>query len=261
MAGMDDGLEHAFRMPEDRRLGIELSLELGGDAPDLGFSIYAFRSLATVRSYIVSTAAFLRWHEGDGPLGSPRAAAVAQEYLNFLGAFSEDSFLMLSPEFVLESVSRLDLLAAALGNNFLSGRQGELDLRIEFVGAFRQNPTKFRFVAYMPLFVGGIAVAMLGAVQVMKELDAPACRTHYGDILRHQTDVILQQAKLEGRLTAQHRESLETATKAAQAGAAACGSALSHLGMKLTASPTRAFEITMGAAGITPAQAWDRPGN
>lgn len=259
MAGMDDGLERAFRVPEDRRLGIELSLEQGGAAPSLNSSLYALHSLATVRSYIVSTAAFLRWHDGDGPLGSPRATAVAQEYLNFLRSY-DDNFLMLSPEFMQESVRRLDLLSAALGNNFLYGWRGDLDFRIEFVGAFRQNPTKFRFVAYMPLFIGGIALATLGAVQVMKELDAPVCRAHYGDILKHQTDVILQQAKLEGRLTAQHRESLETATKAAQAGAAACGSALSQLGFKLTPSPGPAFEITMGAAGISPAQARDRAG-
>lgn len=255
MVGKDGEFGDIFRVPPEGRIGIELVLATDGRAPSIAKAQEVLFKAKLAQIFVSSTIRVIDVHYGnDGEKIDPNHLDAVNQYISFLNSpefrqadhFSEE-FGALCQQKAWELSRRLwDISYLFPLSPFYPSIDSEL--HFEFVGAFRENPLKFRFLGYAAGGALVVAVVVFASVHVQKELGAPECRARYQEIVSNQTQMLRDQAKLEGKWTAEHGKSFEVATNAAQAAAAACGSALSSLGMTFTLDPFR-FEITLGGGG------------
>jgi hypothetical protein len=111
-------------------------------------------------------------------------------------------------------------------------------LRVELVELSKENPTVTKII------VSGFTAATLflatcfGGVHLVKTIGEERCRQDYFDYSNRQTEIIMTQAKLEGRFTRNHEVALGRIQNSLKAGIAACTANMDEI------------DVTLGDQGV-----------
>ncbi|MBB2961903.1 hypothetical protein [Methylobacterium sp. R2-1] len=233
MAGPADDVGPLFPVPDDRGVGISFGIDLGGRPPTLHELSHWLDSLRRCRASIIATTVFGRWAAREMLLYGAAAESAAL-LLKALRESDEPRRQLMLTQFTFD----LGLLLAPSDNH-------PSEMRLDFVGAYRENPTHLRFIGHGATYALAVLVSVFGAVQMRKEWTAEACQARVSATEQAQLELLFKAARMEGGWSSNHVESHRATVAAAAVASRACGSLLRGIGVKLHVPPGATFEIRL----------------
>jgi hypothetical protein len=128
----------------------------------------------------------------------------------------------------------------------LSPVPADYDVIFSFVGAYQENPTVTRILAYGGTIGAVILSLTFGAVQLTKEANAQACRDGHAEILKKQLSAFEHSAIQQGRWTSELVQNQQAALRAFELGSATCRSLLGDMEIRVKIPPGAEFAVRAG---------------
>jgi hypothetical protein len=257
----------AFRWPGGAELLIEVALDKGRPA-EFGEVIEAFQQLrwtATVAEALANYGAWLarskspeakfsEFHKWVMNLPDASLLPASVDAL-FMGQAELERILDPSPAdptysrvmqyFDAPEITRK--LVALVGTPTQLDRSligpMDLSLSLQLLAVVYENPTRSWISVKGSLIALGVGASLWGAVALSKELNAHDCREQARATFQYQSEMIMKQARLQGKMTPELLKALDQVTKATFAATAACEPQLPD--MKLTLYKSGKVEVSL----------------